>query len=288
MSDNGSHAEKLSDNGSNVSIEEIGPDEIEQIGEIKDEQPAASAAAEAQDESVKAEPAPEAADAKPAAVADSDDPPLENLAPNPTAAAAVTEAQSTDSTFATDKQPAENNSETTAAVETGGETGDPKPAPAAVAAGDNTQAAPQAADEIEEVPRPAQADPPVKKPQKQEIVARLDNDHGGDDDDDDDDDDIDETLTERLIGLTEMFPECVRNGSCSLVKGTWSATKSAYGMSRSVAWIFFSTASILFMPVIIETERMSIMDQQKQQKTQMLLGPGVAASGAPSLGPPPI
>ena len=43
-----------------------------------------------------------------------------------------------------------------------------------------------------------------------------------------------------------------------------------------------------YFKVMIETERLSIMDQQKQQKTQMLLGPGVASSGAPSLGPPPI
>jgi hypothetical protein len=41
--------------------------------------------------------------------------------------------------------------------------------------------------------------------------------------------------------------------------------------------------------IMIETERLAFQDQQKQQKTQMLLGPGVAASGGgPSLGPPPI
>jgi hypothetical protein len=40
---------------------------------------------------------------------------------------------------------------------------------------------------------------------------------------------------------------------------------------------------------MIETERLAFQDQQKQQKTQMLLGPGVAASGGgPALGPPPI
>lgn len=49
----------------------------------------------------------------------------------------------------------------------------------------------------------------------------------------------------------------------------------------------YMTLSLL-LQVMIETERLSILDQQKQQKTQMLLGPGVASSGAPSLGPPPI
>ena len=108
------------------------------------------------------------------------------------------------------------------------------------------------------------------------------------DDEEDDDDDIDETLVERLVGLTKMFPESIRSGTVSLFKSSWSATQYFYGFSRSAGWIFFSTASILFMPVMIQTERLSIMDQQMQQKTQMLLGPGVASSGAPSLGPPPI
>jgi len=225
MSDNGSNAEKMSENGSNGSIEEILPEEIElQNGDIE-LSPEASTPAVA----VVAE--PEVVDEPVAVVTQAE----------PSAAA----------------QPAVD-------------------APAAAEPA-------QAVEVIEEIPRPAQVEPPVQKQQKQEIVARLE-----DEEEEDDDDDIDETLTERLIGLTEMFPECVRSGSASLVSGSWAATKSAYGLSRSIAWIFFSTASILFMPVIIETERMSIMDQQKQQKTQMLLGPGVASSGAPSLGPPPI
>jgi len=225
MSDNGSNAEKLSENGSNGSIEEILPEEIQlQNGdlELSTEASTPAVAVVAKPEVVN-EPVAEVAQAEPSAAA----------------------------------QPAVD-----------------APAVAEPA---------QAVEVIEEIPRPAQVEPPVQKQQKQEIVARLE-----DEEDEDDDDDIDETLTERLIGLTEMFPECVRNGSASLVMGSWAATKSAYGLSRSIAWIFFSSASILFMPVIIETERMSIMDQQKQQKTQMLLGPGVASSGAPSLGPPPI
>jgi len=106
--------------------------------------------------------------------------------------------------------------------------------------------------------------------------------------DDEEDDDFDETLTERLIGLTEMFPQFVRTGSVKLVSGSWSLSKASFSFAKSAAWVVFSTATILFMPVMIETERLQLQDAQKAQKNQILLGPGVAQSGGPSLGPPPI
>jgi len=108
------------------------------------------------------------------------------------------------------------------------------------------------------------------------------------DDDEEDDDDIDETLAERLIGLTEMFPDFVRNGSVGLVKGSWSLAQSCYSLTRAASWVVFSSATILFMPVMIESERLQLQDQQKAQKNQILLGPGAAVSGGPALGPPPI
>ena len=94
------------------------------------------------------------------------------------------------------------------------------------------------------------------------------------DDDEEDDDDIDETLVERLVGLTEMFPDFVRSGTVGLVNGSVSLSKWSYSMSRTVSWIVFSSAALLFMPVMIETERLQIQDQQKAQKSQILLGPG--------------
>ena len=93
-------------------------------------------------------------------------------------------------------------------------------------------------------------------------------------DDEEDDDDIDETLVERLVGLTEMFPDFVRCGTVGLVNGSVSLSKWSYSMSRTVSWIVFSSAALLFMPVMIETERLQIQDQQKAQKSQILLGPG--------------
>jgi len=226
----------MSENGSNASIEEIGPEEIEGIGSEEKAQ-------------ATTENAPSAAAA---ATPENDDPPLENLEAPPAAAAP-------------DNAPASEAAPAAAVV--------PEVEPIG--------------EVVEEIARPPQPDPPVQS--RQVGVINLTN-PGDDDEDDDeeDDDDIDETLTERLIGLTEMFPDSLRSGSVALVKGSWSLTKSAYGMSRSIAWVVCSSAAILFMPIMIETERLSIMDQQKQQKTQMLLGPGVASSGPPSLGPPPI
>ncbi|XP_064478089.1 mitochondrial import receptor subunit TOM22 homolog [Ornithodoros turicata] len=98
-------------------------------------------------------------------------------------------------------------------------------------------------------------------------------------DEDDDDSDLDETLAERLWGLTEMFPESLRNGVSSLVFGTFSGTKWMYGFSRSALWILFSSSAILLAPVIFEIERMQMEEMSRQQQRQILLGPSAAMSG---------
>jgi len=145
------------------------------------------------------------------------------------------------------------------------------------------------------VPAPAAAPvPPVAQPSPQVLATRpavtparpaatLE-----EEDDEEDDDDIDETLVERLVGLTEMFPQFVRTGTVSLVKNSWSLSLASLGLAKAATWVVFSTATILFMPVMIESERLQLQDAQKAQKNSILLGPGVAQSGAPSLGPPPI
>ncbi|GBN52636.1 hypothetical protein AVEN_26881-1 [Araneus ventricosus] len=94
-----------------------------------------------------------------------------------------------------------------------------------------------------------------------------------------DDPDIDETLSERLLGLTEMFPECVRNLASSVVYGSISGAKALYSFSRSSMWIFFTSSAILVAPVIFEVERMQLEEVQKQQQRQILLGPSAAVSG---------
>ncbi|XP_076251433.1 translocase of outer mitochondrial membrane 22 homolog mge [Rhynchophorus ferrugineus] len=98
-----------------------------------------------------------------------------------------------------------------------------------------------------------------------------------------------ETLSERLWGLTEMFPESLRNFTYSSVVNTKLGICKAYGFSRSAAWVVFSTSIILFAPVIFEVERANMEEMQRTQQKQMLLGPNSAISGGvPPLLPPPM
>lgn len=79
----------------------------------------------------------------------------------------------------------------------------------------------------------------------------------------------DETLSERLWGLTEMFPESVRNTTQILSNKTTSGVKGLYSLSRNVAWVVFTTSIILFAPVIFEVERAQMEEMQRTQQKQV-------------------
>ncbi|XP_075978108.1 translocase of outer mitochondrial membrane 22 homolog mge [Anticarsia gemmatalis] len=100
------------------------------------------------------------------------------------------------------------------------------------------------------------------------------------------DDEPDETFCERLWGLTEMFPESVRNCTYTVTTGTWSGVKSLYGLSRSVMWVVASSSVILFAPVIFEVERAQMAEMEKSQQKQVLLGTNTALSGPTPAMPP--
>jgi len=213
---------------------------------------------------------------------DDDDPPIEILeAPTPPLSLVVPSEPEAENTPKVEiPEPA---AEPTASVPEP-VTAVPEPEPTAPKAAAAPSSPPAAA--------PAPAPAPAPKPQPVSVRPAVTAERPAatleEVDDEEDDDDIDETLTERLIGLTEMFPDFVRNGSVSLVKGSWSLAQSCYSLTRAASWVVFSSATILFMPVMIESERLQLQDQQKAQKNQILLGPGAAVSGGPSLGPPPI
>lgn len=103
------------------------------------------------------------------------------------------------------------------------------------------------------------------------------------------DDDLEETVGERLWGLTEMFPEGLRNGLCGVSNASMSTVKWTYSFGRSAFWVFFSSATILVAPIIFEMERLQMDEMQKQQQRQILLGPSAAMSGGvgPMPGMPP-
>ncbi|XP_026327392.1 mitochondrial import receptor subunit TOM22 homolog isoform X2 [Hyposmocoma kahamanoa] len=97
------------------------------------------------------------------------------------------------------------------------------------------------------------------------------------------DDEPDETLSERLWGLTEMFPDWVRKGTHCVASKTWSGVKSMYSLSRSITWIVASSSVILFAPVIFEVERAQVEEMQKSQQKQVLLGTNASMSNLPPM-----
>ncbi|CAG2062513.1 unnamed protein product, partial [Timema podura] len=89
-----------------------------------------------------------------------------------------------------------------------------------------------------------------------------------DEDEDLDDEDLDETLSERLWGLGEMFPENVRNVTHKVFSGTYTGVKGVYSFSCMATWFFFSTSVILFAPLIFEIERAQMEEAQRSQQKQ--------------------
>lgn len=98
--------------------------------------------------------------------------------------------------------------------------------------------------------------------------------------DDDYDDEPDETLAERLWGLTEMFPESVRTVSGAVTDLSVASVKTLYKFTCNASWIFFTTSMVLFAPLVFEVERTQMAEMQKSQQKQVLLGPGSAGVGA--------
>ena len=108
-----------------------------------------------------------------------------------------------------------------------------------------------------------------------------------DDDDDIDDEDLDETLAERLWGLTEMFPAPVRSLTGTVTDLSWRGTKWLYHSSRVVSWVLASSATIMAFPVLFEMERAQMEADMLQQQRQIMLGPNAAVSGHPGAMPGP-
>ncbi|XP_067946812.1 mitochondrial import receptor subunit TOM22 homolog [Watersipora subatra] len=93
------------------------------------------------------------------------------------------------------------------------------------------------------------------------------------------DDELDETYYERLVGLSEMFPEKVRQGACSVFSMSKSGTTALYGISRAVGWFIISSAIIGLLPYNLESTRQEMVDAQKAQEKSLLLGPNAAMTG---------
>ncbi|VDP40402.1 unnamed protein product [Schistosoma mattheei] len=90
----------------------------------------------------------------------------------------------------------------------------------------------------------------------------------------------DESIIERLIGLLEMFPEPVRRGVSFAYSAASEGVVSGYSLSRSVTWFLVSTATVCFLPLILELERVQTEEQEAVQQRAMMLGPRAAGGGS--------
>ncbi|CAG5136564.1 unnamed protein product [Candidula unifasciata] len=97
--------------------------------------------------------------------------------------------------------------------------------------------------------------------------------------DEDEDFNEDESLSERLVGLTEMFPESVRRACSTTGSLVSTATKTGFWLVKNILWIASSSAVILILPVVFESERSQQHEEHLQQQRQILLGPNAAVSG---------
>ncbi|XP_069509068.1 mitochondrial import receptor subunit TOM22 homolog [Ambystoma mexicanum] len=105
---------------------------------------------------------------------------------------------------------------------------------------------------------------------------------------DDDDDELDETLSERLWGLTEMFPDGLRTVAGATCDLSLAVAKKMYSFSRSALWVGTTSFMILVLPVVFETEKLQMEQHQQLQQRQILLGPTTGMSGAMPGGLPPM
>ena len=87
--------------------------------------------------------------------------------------------------------------------------------------------------------------------------------------DGDDEDFEDETLTERIMGLSEMFPDFVRSAASTAYTSSLKGANAAYRFTRSSLWIIGTSVVILALPVVFEVERVQTEEAQLMQQRQV-------------------
>lgn len=90
---------------------------------------------------------------------------------------------------------------------------------------------------------------------------------------------LDETLIERLEGLTEMFPESVRRGAYTAFRGIGGVAKWLYNFTGRTIWILSTSFVLCAVPIIVKVERGHAAEMQLRQQRQILLGPASAGGG---------
>lgn len=73
-------------------------------------------------------------------------------------------------------------------------------------------------------------------------------------------------MWERVVGLTEMFPDTFRTTVSTAFSGSVSAAKTSFGILRHATWIIASTSIIAVMPYVIEKERHDYEEKIRQDE----------------------
>ncbi|CAF1547374.1 unnamed protein product [Didymodactylos carnosus] len=94
----------------------------------------------------------------------------------------------------------------------------------------------------------------------------------------------DETIVERLYGLTEMFPEWLRNFSGHLFHYSFSYSTRFAKIFKGAAWFLGSSFVVLVLPILVELELSQVAEYQAAQTRQILLGPSATVNTALSAG----
>uniref|UniRef100_G1NIK6 Mitochondrial import receptor subunit TOM22 homolog n=1 Tax=Meleagris gallopavo TaxID=9103 RepID=G1NIK6_MELGA len=90
------------------------------------------------------------------------------------------------------------------------------------------------------------------------------------------------------VGLTEMFPESVRSAAGATFDLSLAIAQKMYRFSRAALWIGTTSFMILVLPVVFETEKLQMEQQQQLQQRQILLGPNTGLSGGMPGALPPL
>ena len=71
------------------------------------------------------------------------------------------------------------------------------------------------------------------------------------------------------MGLGEMFPQPIRTVTSTVAGFSWNSAKWLYSAGRVGAWVAASSAVILALPVMFESERAQMEEHQLQQQRQV-------------------
>jgi len=72
------------------------------------------------------------------------------------------------------------------------------------------------------------------------------------------DNEPDETIMERITGLTEILPSSVRNAGGKIISGVSNFVKKSYSFACNATWICFTGILLIISPIIFELERTNL------------------------------